>query len=59
LVGFAEFLSCDFAGGVSCDFWAWLFVFWVVFLVWGLILFAGCDFCGLLCCVLWWIVGVV
>jgi hypothetical protein len=28
----------------SCDFQAWLFVFWVAFLVWDLKLFAGCDF---------------
>lgn len=40
------FLSCDFWFGESCDFQAWLFVFWVAFSVWGLNLFAGCDFFG-------------
>jgi hypothetical protein len=28
----------------SCDFQAWLFAFWVAFLVWSLKAFAGCDF---------------
>jgi len=42
LISFCQiFLSCDFWFGESCDFQAWLFVFWVAFSVWGL------NLCGL------------
>ena len=49
---FSDFLVCFFLKKFklrlllreSCDFPPWRFVFWVVFLGWGLEVFACCDF---------------